>query len=67
MPVTHAVLGLEQRHHFHVFHAIAKVEQIQPMRDGLTIFFQMDGKYDVGPLGFSGVVIGRVFMLGNGM
>lgn len=60
MPVTHAVLGLEPGHHFHVFHSIAQIEQIQPMHDGLTILLLDGREYDEGPLAFSGVVMGRV-------
>jgi len=43
MPMAHAVLGLEPGDHLHVFHALAGLEQVQPMRDRLTVIL-FDGR-----------------------
>ena len=38
MPVPQAVLGLEPIHDFHVLHALALRNQLQPVFDGLAVF-----------------------------
>lgn len=43
MSVSHAVLGLEPSDHLHVLHPLARLEQRQPMRDGLSILL-FDGR-----------------------
>lgn len=50
--VAHAVLGLEPGHHFHVLHARARLEQVKPMRHGLTVFLFDRRKIRSGTLGF---------------
>jgi len=60
MPVAHAMHSLEPGDHLHVFHPIARIEQVKPMRDGLTMLLLDGREYDEGPLAFSGVVMGRV-------
>lgn len=54
MTVPHAVLGHEPSHHLHVFHAIARFEQIKPMRDGLTMLLPDGREIRSGALGFFG-------------
>ena len=52
MAMAHAMLGLEHGHHLHMLFAADGLEQIQPVGDGLPIFFSMAGKYDAGPFIF---------------
>ena len=54
VPVAHAVLGLEPSDHFHVFHALARWEQVQPMRDRLTVLFLNGREVRSGAFGFFG-------------
>ena len=54
VPVAHAVLGLEPGDHFHVFHALARWEQVQPMRDRLTVLFLNGREVRSGAFGFFG-------------
>lgn len=52
MTVPHAVLRLEPSHHFHVLHAVALLEQIKPVLNGLTILFFDRRKIRRGSFGF---------------
>ena len=54
MTVPHAVFSLEPGHHLHVFHAIARFEQIKPMRDGLTVLLFNGREIRSGAFGFFG-------------
>jgi hypothetical protein len=52
MAMTHGMLRLEPGHHLHVFHPITRLEQVKPMRDGLTLLLHDGGEIRSGAFGF---------------
>jgi hypothetical protein len=54
MPVAHAMHSLEPGDHLHVLHPIARIEQVKPMRNGLTMLLLDGREIRSGAFGFYG-------------